>query len=170
MTRQSKSVFAAALAVAALFVVSSALAAEKTLLNLDKNGVILDGYDPVAFFTENKPVPGLPQIRSTYNGATYQFASAKNKALFDKDPAKYEPQFGGFCAYAASQGRTATIDVSQFTIVNGRLLLQYSDKALRLWNQNVQGHLEDADALWPAIVAGGGKAADPEKVLGHPTR
>ncbi|HSS99742.1 MAG TPA: YHS domain-containing (seleno)protein, partial [Terriglobales bacterium] len=85
-------------------------AATKSLINVDRTGLALKGYDPVAYFTENKPVMGNSQFVSTYNGARYQFASAANKSAFDANPSKYEPQFGGFCAYAASEGHTAKIE------------------------------------------------------------
>ena len=78
----------------------------KTLLNLDKNGVAIEGYDPVAFFTQGKPVKGNAQFQSSYKGATYYFASADDKGAFDGNPAKYEPQFGGFCAYGVSRKAT----------------------------------------------------------------
>jgi YHS domain-containing protein len=127
------------------------------LVNVDKDGVILDGYDPVAFFTDNKPVKGSNALQSKYDGAIYYFASAEHKALFEKEPAKYEPQFGAFCAYAVSVGRTAPIDVATFSIVNGRLVVQHNARAVGLWNQDVQGNLKNADKYWPAVVANGGK-------------
>lgn len=128
-----------------------------TLVNVDKKGVILDGYDPVAFFTDNKPVLGSEAFKSTYRGAIYHFASADHKATFDKDPAKYEPQFGAFCAYAVSVGRTAPIDVDTFSIVNGRLVVQHNARAVGLWKKDVQGNLMKADRYWPAVAANGGK-------------
>ena len=130
---------------------------EPTLVNVDRDGVILDGYDPVAFFTDAKPVLGVAGIQSTYHGAIYRFASSQHKALFDQDPMKYEPQFGAFCAYAVSQGRTAPIDVSTFSIVNGRLVVQHNARAVRLWKEDVQGNLKKADKYWPAVIANGGK-------------
>ena len=128
-----------------------------TLVNVDKSGVILDGYDPVAFFTENKPVLGTAAFQSTYHGAIYHFASADDKATFDKEPAKYEPQFGAFCAYAVSVGRTAPIDVNTFSIINGRLVVQHNSKAVGLWNKDPQTSLKHADKYWPAVAANGGK-------------
>ena len=83
----------------------STLALAKELQNLDRNGVAIQGYDPVAFFTDNRPVKGNAQFQSDYRGAKYYFASAEHKAAFDKEPAKYEPQFGGYCAYGASRGQ-----------------------------------------------------------------
>ena len=74
------------------------------LVNVDAKGVAIKGYDPVAYFTDSKPVKGDEKFQSTYQGATYDFASSEHKALFDKDPAKYAPQFGGYCAYGAAKG------------------------------------------------------------------
>lgn len=144
--------------------VASMLLAAAPLVNVDSKGVILDGYDTVAFFTDGKPVKGDPAYTSTFEGATYRFASADHKALFDADPAKYAPQFGAFCAYAVSQGRTAPIDVSTFSIVGGRLVIQHNAKAVRLWEEDVPGHLRDADRYWPAVQANGGKQIKVEDV------
>ena len=137
----------------------STFAAEpsKQLLNLGKNNVALHGYDPVAFFTQSKPVAGNASFTSTHQGATYQFSTSENKATFDADPDKYAPQFGGFCAYGVSRGYTAPIKVDAFQIVDGRLLMQYDKGARELFNQNPQASLKKADANWPALVAKKGK-------------
>jgi len=124
----------------------------KTLENLDKNGVAIQGYDPVAFFTQNKPVLGSPQFQSSYKGATYHFVSAEDKAAFDANPAKYEPQFGGFCAYGVSVGRLVPIKVEAFQIVNGRLLLQYDLDVKDKFNKDQTGNLQKADQNWPGLV------------------
>lgn len=153
----TRAILLAAFAVTMTASVAAAAADDVRLLNLDKNGVILDGYDPVAFFTDNKPVLGSDTFQSTYRGATYHFASADHKAMFEKDPAKYEPQFGAFCAYAVSVGRTAPIDVNTFSIIDGRLVVQHNSRAVGLWNKNPQGNLELADKYWPAVVKNGGK-------------
>lgn len=121
----------------------------KTLLNLDKNGLAIGGYDPVAFFTQSKPVKGSAQFQSSYKGATYYFASAADKATFDAAPAKYEPQFGGFCA---SRGKIVPIDVDAFQIVNGRLLLQYDLDVKDKFNKDQAGNLAKADQNWPDLV------------------
>lgn len=126
------------------------------LLNLDTNGVILDGYDPVAFFTDNKPVKGSADFQTKHDGAIYYFASTDHKALFDADPKKYEPQFGAFCAYAVSLGHTAPIDVNTFSIVDGRLVLQHNQKAVNGWKKDVPGNLALADNYWPAVVKNNG--------------
>src|SRR5262245_37649199 len=87
------------------FITTSVLAENKSLQNLDKNNLAIQGYDPVAFFSENKPIKGNPEIKSTYEGAVYLFASAENKQLFEKEPGKYRPAFGGFCAFGVSRNK-----------------------------------------------------------------
>src|SRR6516164_7186271 len=93
-------------------------------LNVDGQGIILKGSDVVAYFKEGKPVQGDPATTTTYHGATYLFASAANKADFDKDPEKYVPQYGGFCAYGVANGVLATIETpNAFTIYKGKLYI-----------------------------------------------
>ena len=129
----------------------------KTLLNLDKTGVAIQGYDPVAFFTENKPVKGKPEFPARHNGALYYFASKAHRELFQSDPAKYEPVFGGYCAYGVSKGKLVEIDVEAFQIVNGRLLLQYSKGVRDDFNKDTKGNLAKAEANWPGLVEKKGK-------------
>jgi YHS domain-containing protein len=148
---------AAALATALLLAPPAAALDNPQFPNVDRHGVILDGYDPVAFFTDGKPVPGVEDLRATYRGAIYQFASAEHQKMFEADPAKYEPQFGAWCAYAVSQGRTAPISVDTFSIVEGRLVLQHNARAVGLWQKDPVGFLHLADRYWPAVVANGGK-------------
>ena len=145
------------LLIGVLLLAASAFAGTKSLINVDKDGVGIKGYDPVAYFTQNQPVKGNPQYQSTHNGVKYYFASQQNKAAFDANPSKYEPQFGGFCAYAASQNHTAPIEVDAFQIVNGRLLLQYDTSIQKKFNKDTQGNLKQADANWPGIVEKYGK-------------
>lgn len=145
-----------ALPIIVMVLIGAALA-EKRLINTDRNGVALKGYDPVAYFTDNKPVKGNPRFQAAHNGGTYYFASAENKKLFEADPKRYEPQFGGFCAYAASKGYTAKIEPDAFQILNGRLLLQYDTDVRDLFNKDPQGNLKKADQNWPGIVEKKGK-------------
>ena len=142
---------------AALFVALSGIGFAKELKNLDKNGVAIQSYDPVAFFTDNRPVKGSSQFQSEYRGAKYYFATAEHKAAFDNDPAKYEPQFGGYCAYGASQGHPAPIKIEAWQIVNGRLLMQYDLGIKDKFNKDRQGNLHKADQNWPGIVEKYGK-------------
>jgi len=135
--------------------------------NLNDKGVILDGYDPVAFFTDSKPVKGDQQYQYTYENAIYHFASQEHLDSFKSSPEKYKPQFGGWCAYAVSLGRVAPIDVNTFSIVNGRLLIQHNQRAVNGWNKDVQGNLALADKYWPKVSERGGKQieTDAEKAF-----
>jgi YHS domain-containing protein len=135
-----------------------ALAEEtKTLLNLDKNGLAIQGYDPVAYFTDSKPVKGDPSITSTHKGATYHFATKEHKEAFEKEPQKYEPEFGGYCGYGASRNALFAISPDAFVIMNGRLILQKSKTVLGYWNENPVGNLKKANANWPGLVKENGK-------------
>lgn len=126
---------------------------QKVLLNLDKDGVAIQGYDPVAYFTEKKAVAGDAKLRSTTpQGAVYHFASSANKAMFDANPRKYEPQFGGWCAYAASIDTLSPIDPKYWEVVDGRLLLQHNQKAWDLWHRDAGGNLVKADKNWPGLI------------------
>lgn len=129
----------------------------KILVNVDKTGVGLQGYDPVAFFTENKPVKGHAGIVSRYNGVIYQFATVEDKKLFDENPAKYEPQFGGYCAYGVSRGKAVEIEVDAFQIVDGRLLMQYDKDIRDTFNKDTKGNLKTADKNWPDLLNSKGK-------------
>lgn len=129
----------------------------KTLLNLDKTGVAIQGYDPVAFFTDKKPVKGDEKFLVKHGGAIYFFASKEHRDLFKENPAKYEPVFGGYCAFGVSRNKLVEIDVDAFQIVDGKLLLQYSKSVRDDFNKDTQGNLTKADANWPALVAKKGK-------------
>lgn len=125
---------------------------QKLLINTDQNGLALQGYDPVAYFTDSKPVKGDPAFRSTSRGAVYQFASAQHKAMFDADPARYTPQYGGYCAYAASIDAISPTDPNFWEIVDGRLILQHNQKAWDAWHKDAPGNLVKADKNWPGLV------------------
>ena len=134
-----------------------AFAQTKTLLNLDKTGVAIQGYDSVAFFTDGKPVKGKLELAIKQDGALYFFASKEHRELFKSDPAKYEPVFGGYCAYGVSKGKLVEVDVDAFQIVNGRLLLQYSKGVRDDFNKDTKGNLAKAEANWPGLVEKKGK-------------
>jgi YHS domain-containing protein len=129
----------------------------KTLVNLDKTGVAIQGYDPVAFFTDHKPVKGAAEFTSKQEGATYLFSSKEHKDLFDKEPTKYEPVFGGYCAYGVSRNKLVEIDVNAFQIVDGRLILQYSKGVRNDFNKDTHGNLAKAQQNWPGLVEKNGK-------------
>lgn len=160
-------VIAIILAIVSLFVTVDTQAQKtgKFFNNVDARGVILDGYDAVAFFTDNKPVKGDPKFTFTYHDAKYQFASQEHLDLFKANPEKYAPQFGAWCAYAVSLGRIAPIDVNNFSIVDGRLFIQHNQRAVNGWNKDVPGNIVKADKYWPDVAAHNGKqiTTDEEK-------
>ncbi len=116
------------------------------------DGVAIHGYDPVAYFTMSRPVEGDAAIASVLEGATFRFASAEHKALFDADPEKYAPKYGGYCAYAVSKGATATTVPEAWSIRDGRLYLNYSTGVHRTWLKDVEGNIQRADANWPGVL------------------
>lgn len=120
----------------------------------DANRVAIHGYDPVAYFTVGAPTPGSASFTSDVNGAIYQFASAENKALFDADPAKYEPAYGGFCAYGASVGKKFETSPDAFKIQGGKLYLNKDKNIQKEWEKDVPGNITKADANWPGIAEG----------------
>jgi YHS domain-containing protein len=142
---------------AVIGLVLPASAQTKTLQNLDKAGLAIQGYDPVAFFTDGKPVKGKPEFTANHKGATYRFASQEHKDLFVKNPEKYEPQFGGYCAYGVSKNGLYSIEPEAFQIVDGKLLLQYDKGARDNFNKDAKGNLSKANANWPGLVEKKGK-------------
>lgn len=120
-----------------------------------KSGLAIKGYDPVAYFTEDKAVEGKPDIKHTANGITYRFATEANKKVFIANPKKYEPAYGGYCAYAMAFGDKVKIDPETFKVSDGKLFLFYNfnfTNTLKKWNKderNLHGKAEDA---WKKIV------------------
>ena len=128
------------------------LAENKTKLKKVRlNNVILKGYDPVAYFNQGKAVMGNPSITSTYNGATYLFASREDKAEFDKSPAKFEPQYGGYCAYSMSKGERHDIDPKAFHIYKGKLYVCGTPEQMKEFSANIEANVSKADQNWLKI-------------------
>lgn len=123
--------------------------------NLPSSGVALEGYCPVAYFAVNKPVKGNPQYASQYNGVTYYLVSADAQKAFEKDPQKYIPAFGGWCAFGMSISDKFPIDPTNFKIVDGKLFVFLKNKnidARALWNQgNKHDLLKKANAHWEKV-------------------
>lgn len=122
--------------------------------NLEK-GIAIQGYDPVAYFTQGKAIKGTKQFAASAEGVTYYFSTAANKELFIKDYKKYEPQYGGWCAYAmGASNEKVEIDPETFKVLNGRLYLFYhswTNNTLNKWNKNEAGLKATADKNWMAI-------------------
>jgi len=122
------------------------------VVNVDENGVALQGYDPVAYFIDGRPVKGAQELAASYNGTTCDFASAEDKAQFEREPGKYSACFGGFCAFAVSRGTTAPTSVDAFQIIDRHLVLQKNKDILKRCQEDPKGNFEKAEANWRQIV------------------
>jgi YHS domain-containing protein len=111
----------------------------------------IQGYDVVAYFAENKPVKGAKEFSASYLGEIWFFASAENLKAFQSTPEKYIPQFGGFCAYGMSQGYKAKTEPDAFTIVDGKLYLNYNQAVRKIWNEKQAELIDKANSNWPTV-------------------
>jgi len=131
-----------------------ATALRKKHFNID-NGIAINGYDPVAYFTQNKAIKGKKELAVVHQGIVYHFSSAENKETFKATPFKYEPEYGGWCAYAmGNSGEKVSVDPETFKIVNGKLYLFYNrffTNTLKDWNKNEAALKKMADANWPKL-------------------
>jgi len=116
------------------------------------SNVAVQGHDPVAYFTEGEPVKGDRDFSFNYQGAEFRFASAENLALFKADPAKYASQYGGYCAWAVAQGKTAKGDADHWRIVDGKLYLNYNRSIQEKWEADIDGFITAGDANWPTVL------------------
>ncbi|MDA5558960.1 YHS domain-containing (seleno)protein [Shimia sp. MMG029] len=121
-------------------------------LNASSTGLALQGYDPVAYFTQGEPAKGDYRISSVYNDATYRFASEEHKAAFDADPESYLPQYGGYCAFGAAMGFKFDGDPEYWKIVDGELFLNLSKDIQVRWEEDIPGLIERADTNWTDIA------------------
>lgn len=135
-------------AIAAASLAPDAIAAS---VNLNNRGVAIQGYDPVAYFTADAAIAGNSAITAQHQGATYHFASTENRDQFVANPAKYAPAYGGFCAFAVANGYTAKIDPAAYSVVDGRLYLNFSKGVRNRWNKDIPGFIAKGDANWPAL-------------------
>jgi hypothetical protein len=118
-----------------------------------EGGIAVRGTDVVAYVTQGRPVRGRAEFTQVWRGATWRFASAAHRDLFAADPGRYAPAYGGFCAFAVSEGYTAPIDPAAWRIVDGRLFLNYDRSVQRRWEADVPGRVARADANWPRLAA-----------------
>ncbi len=109
------------------------------------------GYDPVAYFTESKPVKGQKQFSTEWNGATWYFKSAENRKKFVEAPEKYAPQYGGFCAYGVSRDYKVKTEPEAWAIYNGKLYLNYDLDVAKKWASDKDGYIKKADANWVTL-------------------
>ncbi|MFC3702287.1 YHS domain-containing (seleno)protein [Reinekea marina] len=116
------------------------------------NNLAIKGYDSVAYFTLNKAIKGDTSHSFEWQGANWLFSSAENKALFVASPETYAPQYGGYCAYAVAKNSVAGVDPTQFTIHEGKLYLNYSQKIQSQWLQQKEAFIAEADKNWPNVL------------------
>ena len=131
---------------------STPAAAKDPVYTSTFSSVAVSGYDPVAYFSQGKPVEGNSDHEFEWNGATWRFVNAANLETFRKDPEAYAPQYGGYCAWAVSQGYTASTDPTAWRIVDGKLYLNYSHNVQRRWEQDIAGNIVKGDANWPKVL------------------
>ena len=116
------------------------------------NNLAVEGHDPVAYFTEGRPVKGERAFSTEYSGATFRFASQANLDTFLADPVRYAPHYGGYCAWAVSQGHTAKGDADHWKIVDGKLYLNYNKSVQETWEEDIPGFITLADGNWPTVL------------------
>jgi hypothetical protein len=136
---------------AALVLLSTAAAAQAQSFNNDR-GVAARGYDVVAYFTDGKAVKGSPQFAHEHGGVQWQFASAEHRDLFKADPAKYAPQYGGYCAYGVAVGGLYDVrPEDSWSVVDGKLYLNKDPGVKQTWLKDVPGYIGKAETNWPKL-------------------
>lgn len=128
------------------------MAAAKAPPVYTEGAVAIDGTDAVAYFSEGKPVAGSPEHIVEWNGTTWQFTSAQNAATFADDPERYAPQYGGYCAFAMANGYVAPTVPEAWSIIDGKLYLNYSLSVRDRWQSDIKGHIEKGDRNWPSVL------------------
>jgi YHS domain-containing protein len=117
----------------------------------ERDGVAIEGYDPVAYFTEKQPIQGKKEFTAEYKGSIFLFSSAVNRDKFKATPEAFAPQFNGFCAYGTAGGYKAKSDATAFTVLDGKLYLNYNAFVRTRWNLDTTGYINKAVANWPAV-------------------
>ena len=152
MTPTRRSLLLAVLAIpVAGTILRPALASEPEVFAT--GGIAISGYDPVAYFTDGKPVRGSPGHALMWRGATWHFASAAAMEAFEMDPHAYAPQYGGYCAWAVSQGYTAAGNPRNWRIVDGKLYLNYNSEIQQRWERDIPGFIRSGDSNWPQVLS-----------------
>lgn len=141
---------AAALICAPVITTTPAFAGSPVYTGTFSNTAV-QGYDPVAYFTEGKPIKGDKNFSTSYHGADFRFSSQENLDTFLADPGTYAPQYGGYCAWAAAQGKKAPGKADYWAIVDGKLYLNYSEKVQKDWNKDRTGFITKADSRWVSL-------------------
>lgn len=132
----------------ALALAAAPVALSAQAVNTTTGGLAIGGYDPVAYQAEHQARKGMAEFTAMHDGATYRFASAANRDAFQADPARYVPAYGGYCAYGMARGYRAKVDPQAFTVVDGRLYLNYSLDVRDRWSKDIAGYIARADSNW----------------------
>ncbi|MAI61059.1 MAG: YHS domain protein [Micavibrio sp. TMED27] len=111
----------------------------------------VQGYDLVSYQTDAKPLPGNGNHVVTHDGVNYLFTSKENKKTFEKNPSKYLPAYGGYCAYGTAVGKKFIADPNVYEVVNGKLYLNLDNKIKGIWSKDISGNISKANANWPEI-------------------
>ena len=122
-----------------------------SVINTDATGLVIRGYDPVAYFAEGRPVPGRSDLAVDYEGGKYLFSTAANRDLFNANPEKYAAQYGGYCAFGVAMGKKFDIDPSSWRIVDGKLYFNLNPVILEQWSADTRGYLLKSEEAWPKI-------------------
>ena len=117
----------------------------------ETNGVAIEGFDPVAYMSEKKAVKGSAEFTRVFKGSVFQFKSAENRDAFSANPQKFAPQYDGYCAYGVSRGYKAATSPDAFTVVNGKLYLNYNNEVKTMWTKDMPGLIDKADSNWAAV-------------------
>lgn len=125
---------------------------KKGLFGYEPNGVAIRGYDTVAYFTKRMPVEGKNSLRAQWSGATWKFSSQEHLDLFVAEPEKYAPQYGGYCAYGVAQQNLVKIEPEEWSIIDGKLYLNYNAKLNKAWKKDITGYIAQADALFEKLL------------------
>ncbi|MBT0586798.1 YHS domain-containing (seleno)protein [Alteromonas oceanisediminis] len=140
------------IALFALLVSSATVLADDPIETGTFNNKAIYGYDTVAYFTQDKAVEGSDEFMTSWRGADWYFSSQEHMDLFVGNPTQYAPQYGGYCAYAMSDGRLVGVDEEAFTILDGKLYLNYSKSVMKEWRTNTAQFIQEADQHYPKLV------------------
>ena len=144
-------ILASALAGLPVLAAAPVAAAEPPIYTGLFSDMALQGHDPVAYFTEGRPVKGDDMFTVDYMGAKFKFSSAANRDAFIERPEAYAPQYGGYCAWAMADGKHAKGDARYWKIVEGKLYLNYNQSIQKKWDADIPGFIERADSAWEKI-------------------
>lgn len=116
------------------------------------NNNAVSGYDAVAYFTKGEPMKGKKEFSTSYKGAVWQFSSAENLSFFKANPGKYAPQYGGYCAWGMANGQGVSADPEAWSIVGGKLYLNYNQSVRERWLEDTEWAIAEADKAFPGVV------------------